>query len=590
MTPTERARSDWRERVMLVAVLAVGVWLRLRGLAFGLPAVYNPDEIAILSRALAFGTGDLNPHNFLYPTFYFYVLFAWVGAYFVAGRFTGQIQSLQAFQTDFFLNPSHIYLAGRSLSVVCGIATIVAVWWLARRVFGRRVAAAAACFMAVAPAAIRDAHYIKHDVPVTLAIVCALIAVRRLWPWTASSAPAAPSRVDGASGGAALLAGAVCGVAFSTHYYAVFLALPLSIAILTGGRVSMADAVRRLVLAAVSATVVFFLLSPFLLWEPATALRDIAANRRIVVDRSGVSAVLPFPGLKAYLLMLGNEAVGWPVAILAVWGATALWKLSPRVAAWWLSFPLAFFLFISTTVPASRYLNPVVPFVAVLAALGASDLVSRLRLAQRDALLAGIVIAAAVPALTQGARIGSFFRQTDTRTLAQQFIERTLPSGDTVLVQPYSVQLTQSRDSLVEALTARLGDSRRASTKFALRLALDPWPEPAYRTLFLGSGGLDADKIYTEYDAFTGERGPETLRRLDVDYVVLKRFPDDDMATAPLRATLERYGRLVERFSPYRPGVAVGPTAVTPYEHNTDTPLDASLERPGPIMEIWTVR
>ncbi|MGE3840003.1 MAG: glycosyltransferase family 39 protein [Vicinamibacterales bacterium] len=589
MTSGHGGRCGWCEGALLLVILAAGLWLRLRGLSFGLPAVYNPDEIAILSRSLAFGTGDLNPHNFLYPTFYFYVLFAWIGAYFVAGRITGHIQSLPAFQTDFFVDPSHIYLAGRSLSVVCGLATVAAVWWLARRLFGPRVAVAAACFMAVAPAAIRDAHYIKHDVPVTLAVVCAVTAIRRLWPWTESSATT-PSRPAGESLGPTILAGAACGVAFSTHYYAVFLTLPLLVAVFTGHRDTASTAVRRLVVAVATATFMFFLLSPFLLWEPATAVRDIVANRRIVVDRSGVSAVLPFPGLGTYLLMLGREAVGWPVAVLAVWGAMVLWTLSRRVALWWVSFPLAFFLFISTTVPASRYLNPIVPFIAVLAALGANDLVVRLRTTQHGVLLAGAAIAAIVPAVTQGARIGSFFRQTDTRTLAQQFVEQTVQPGMTVLVQPYSVQLTQSREGLVEALTAHLGDSRRASTKFSLRLGLDPWPQPAYRTLFLGSGGLDADKIYTDYAAFAGERGPETLRLLDVDYVVLKRYPEDDMATAPLRATLERHGRLVQRFSPYRPDAAAGAAAAAPYEHNTDTPLDVSLERPGPIMEIWAVR
>ena len=75
-----------RHRRLLLALAAIGVLaagLRLLGITFGLPAVYNPDEIAIMSRALAFAKGDLNPHNFLYPTFYFYVLFAWVGASFV---------------------------------------------------------------------------------------------------------------------------------------------------------------------------------------------------------------------------------------------------------------------------------------------------------------------------------------------------------------------------------------------------------------------------------------------------------------------------------------------------------------------------
>ena len=63
----------------LWVTVAVALALRMIGLRYGLPAVYNPDEVAIMSRALAFARGDLNPHNFLYPTLYFYVLFAWEG-------------------------------------------------------------------------------------------------------------------------------------------------------------------------------------------------------------------------------------------------------------------------------------------------------------------------------------------------------------------------------------------------------------------------------------------------------------------------------------------------------------------------------
>ena len=82
---------------LMIALAAIGVAaavLRLIGVTFGLPAVYNPDEIAIMSRALAFAKGDLNPHNFLYPTFYFYVLFAWVGASFVVTWLLGIVPSL----------------------------------------------------------------------------------------------------------------------------------------------------------------------------------------------------------------------------------------------------------------------------------------------------------------------------------------------------------------------------------------------------------------------------------------------------------------------------------------------------------------
>ena len=63
---TDRGRTI----VLLSGTILVAVVFRLVGLMYGLPAVYNPDEIAIMNRALTFATGSLNPHNFVYPTLY----------------------------------------------------------------------------------------------------------------------------------------------------------------------------------------------------------------------------------------------------------------------------------------------------------------------------------------------------------------------------------------------------------------------------------------------------------------------------------------------------------------------------------------
>jgi hypothetical protein len=194
----------------------------------------------------------------------------------------------------------------------------------------------------------------------------------------------------------------------------------------------------------------------------------------------------------------------------------------------------------------------------------------------------------ALPGLRLSYAIGPFFSQTDTRTLAQRFIESTVPAGSTVLVQPYSVQLVQSREGLREALAANLGDASRASTRFALRLRLDPYPSPAYRTVFLGDGGLDADKIYVSLRDVDGAAGLEPLRRLGVEYVVLKRYNTEDLPVAPLRAMLSASGVRLATFSPYRSGTDARTRArVAPFLHNTDTPYDPALERPGPGIEVW---
>jgi hypothetical protein len=579
---------------VLLAILALAEWLRATGLSFGLPAVYNPDEIAIMSRALGFARGDLNPHNFLYPTFYFYVLFAWVGGWFAVSWLTGAVPSLGAFQTQFFLDPSGVYHAGRMLGVACGVATVWLTWILGARVAGWRAGACAALLMAVAPTAVRDAHYVKHDVPVTLAIVAAMVALVRL----ARVGGAANASVDAPSRMTLAGAGAACGVAFSTHYYAIFLAVPLALAVAArlgafgrppgSPRPSPARLLAACAWAGLGAAVTFFALSPFLLVEPRTAWQDIVANRQIVVDRAGAPGSGPFPSAGAYLRLLWHEGLGWPGLGAAMIGLVLVARRRPWHAALLGAFPVAFLLFLSHTVAASRYLNPALPFLAVFAGCG-------LALLARSTVLTAILVGMLVlPAAWHSRQIGVFFRQADTRTIAQRWIEAHVPPGSTILVQPYSVALTQSRESLVEALTATLGDPRRASTKFAIRLGLHPYPAPAYRTIYLGDGGLDADKIYVSPTAFTagpvsaGTSGLEPLTRLGVQYVVLKRYNTEDPAAVPLRTRLMAAAARVAVISPYRAEASDADRArVAPFLHNTDTPWDPALERPGPGLEIW---
>src|SRR6478752_3187833 len=154
-----RAVSTWAA-LALLALVAVAVILRTIGLRYGLPAVYNPDEVAIMNRAMAFGASGLNPHNFLYPTLYFYALFAWEGAFYLAGRLAGTFGSLADFERAFFVDPTTIFVAGRALSVVAGALTVIATYALGRRISGRAGGLAAAALIAVAPLAVRDAHYV----------------------------------------------------------------------------------------------------------------------------------------------------------------------------------------------------------------------------------------------------------------------------------------------------------------------------------------------------------------------------------------------------------------------------------------------
>ncbi len=569
-------RWSW---TLAVAVLVTGALaLRSFALDFGLPAVYNPDEVAIMSRALAFAKGDLNPHNFLYPTFFFYALFAWIGGYFVLARLTGSVSSLSAFQHRFFTDPSSVYLAGRALGAASGAMTTGVTALVGRTVFDVPTGLVAGTLLAVAPLAVIDSHYVKHDVAATLAIMLAMWRLARCWP--EGGAAARVSAFDLA------LASLACGVAWSIHYYCVFLAVPLAVTAIDARRVDgWPAAATSLASCWLTALVAFFMLSPFLLVEPATAWRDIVANREIVVDRATNLGLVA--NLHRYVTLL-VEGVTLPVVALSVIGAITLAVTDRRRALLLFSFPVPFLLFIGNTVPASRYLNPLAPFVVLMAALAIRRLAAVMATRHQPLVTAALTVLAGVGALLASARAVTLFAQDDTRTLAARLIDSHAPDGATVLIQPYSVQLTQSRESLEESLRARLGSLERLPARARLRLAVSPWPRPSYRLLWLGDGGLDEDKIYLRY-ADLGDEPLSTLRSWRVQYVVLKRYTVADPAVIPLAEALARGARRLGSISPYREDGSADVAAVAPFLHNTDSIIDPALARPGPIVDVFEI-
>jgi hypothetical protein len=101
--------------------------------------------------------------------------------------------------------------------------------------------------------------------------------------------------------------------------------------------------------------------------------------------------------------------------------------LGPAIGLLLLSFPVAFFLFIVNTFPASRYLNPLIPFAALFAAYAVSVIARSISSRRSVICFWAFTAAAAAPALYQTVRTDLFFRRTDTRTIAlREIAEETI--------------------------------------------------------------------------------------------------------------------------------------------------------------------
>src|SRR6266404_5286496 len=132
---------------ILTVILGLALAVRLLGINYGLPYVYNPDEAILVNHAVAFGTGDLNPHFFGYPSLYIYVLFLIYALSYVIGWLTGVFTSTNDFVRLFFNDVTLFYLPGRLIAALSWVMSVGIVYLLGRRAYNIRVGLIAAAFL-----------------------------------------------------------------------------------------------------------------------------------------------------------------------------------------------------------------------------------------------------------------------------------------------------------------------------------------------------------------------------------------------------------------------------------------------------------
>jgi len=408
---------------------------------------------------------------------------------------------------------------------------------------------------------VRDAHYLKHDVPSGFLLILALWAIDRA--------------IDRKTLQAYGVAGVALGLAFATHYYMIFLA-PAFITFHWASR--RLEQFSHVIAAGAVSAVTFFLLSPFVVLRLPVALEHMRANRQIVVDRSLDMGARIFPSLGLYVDFLLAQGLGYLLVGLTLVGVFLAWRRGVAELAFWGVFPALFFAFITYTFFAGRYLNPILPCLAVFAGLTIASLETRF-----GKTVAGLVAGlACLQPLYQSIQVDRLLAGDDTRTLARQWIVENVPSGETLVLQSYSVPLPQSAASFWGSLEANDGLSElERRGKYTSLLEVAERETTSYGLYFFGRGD-ELNRIYVGYDAL--QRGLSPLKELGVSTVVLRHPP----APPPpeVSALFERVAReatLLHTVSPFED--ASGP----PYLDNEDWPPRASLSRKGPKIEIWAL-
>ena len=419
--------SRFREHGALIFILVVGAAVRFGGLRFGLPALTEarPDELLVILPALRFGTGDFNPHFFKYPSLYLYVLFFFYAAYYVLGRLSGRFACPADFILEFALDPSNLFLINRGLSALLGTLTIVATYKVSSRIMSKKYALLSSLFLSLAYLHARNSHFGVTDAPATLLTMLSCYYLLKIYQ-------------EGLIKDYAL-AGVLSGLATSTKYFGIFLAFPILLAsgfnrFSSGPGGKLIGAKKPLLLWAWFCFA-FLAGTPFALLDFKLFISELLYQYRVISGEQNLAWIQR--GLFFHLYFTLYHGVGPTMLLAALLGAAVFFKKRTREAAVLFAFPLVYYLFAGKGFSVfTRYMFPVIPFVAIGAGLG-QEKVEQLISARFPAwgkkwltvLLAALIL---FPSTRNLVKFDLLISRTDNRLLARQWIMANIPEGASI--------------------------------------------------------------------------------------------------------------------------------------------------------------
>ena len=526
-SPASLATAGALGIILCLAAILAG-W----GNDYGLPhPTGRPDEEIVVQHAFQIlASGNLDPDYFDYPHLHMYHNAMAFYLYYQVGRLQGRFNELWDFLfAAVVLEPGLHYRIARTVTILFALGGVFATYFLGRKAYdSRAVGLLAALALATCHIHVISAHFATVDVTATFYVTVSLIFA-----------------VGAARNGRLrdyLLAGIFGGFAASTKYNAGMVVLALCVP--TAIRfIGASDAKERgnvmgkLFLAGVVSVAAFSLTSPYAVINYDGILWSLENFQLKLYSANDERAVW------VHLKRTFPEGMGWPFYLIAVAGVVrALWRRRPSDVAL-LAFLLPFFVSMGTfTVVYPRYIIPLVPIMAVLAA----ELLWSLPLRQRAPLAITSAIALSLPGLIYSVRFDRVAAEIDTRVLAAEWVAENLPK--------------RSKIALCKGWGApAINGDRRRPPAFE-PVAMDCFPE-----LVLESG---APYLITYIHPAIGR--PELAETM--------------------RAMLEERGKLMVSFSPFRVN-----TAAEPHFYPRDAfyiPLAglSAVERGGPVVDIWEIK
>lgn len=426
-----RNRNRWTGRAAILLILLVAAAIRIHGVAFGLPALNDPDEPLFMMTALdMLRSGNANPGWFGHPaTLTFYAIALVMVAVAGIGLLTGRFANLDAFVDAAYADPSILFLPARLFFVACGVLCVWLTWRLGKRLGGGRVGLSAAALLAINSVHVEYSQVIRTDVQMTVFVLLAMLASLDILE---------RGRLRDHA-----LAGIWIGLGVATKWPAALIIFSPLTAAWVRGRLQGA-VMRPLAILAGSAAVTLFAVSPFLLLDHATVAQNLGGEARPMHPGATGGGFLwnlgwYVRGPLAESFGIAGLFAALAGSLLALRDRRVLIAVLPGVAAFCL-------VIVTRSLVWERWLVPLLPFIALAAAAAICALGDwlrgRLKL-QLTGLEFAVILLLLVP-MSLATQASQTERLNDTRQIAAAWIKANTPRGSAILVEHAAFDLLQS--------------------------------------------------------------------------------------------------------------------------------------------------
>lgn len=419
---------------LIVGLLTlIGAVLRFWKIGFGLPYIFYSDEALVTYIALNMGGGDLNPHSFIHPNLFHYLLLFLDVLYILGGMALGIFHKPSEAWQLYRTNPTVFYVIGRMANALFGTLTIPVVYWAGKKVFNKETGLLAALFLTFSPMHIQWSQLAYVDVPLTFFVTLAFI-----FSFLAFEKGSIRSFV---------LSGFTCGLAGSTKWQG-FVALlwgPLASLLFTlKNKTSILTGLlgKRTIVYFLFFSLTFVVISPFLFLDFSWFRREIVwlwGN----LQPSGRGQLGYEGSWNWFYYLFGPMAygLGLPVEVLGILGLLVLVFRMDLRRLFFVSFPVVYFLIVGASrLRIPKYILPASPFFCISAAFFIVWLLSKAAGEDKRRLSLGLAMVGflvVLPSALDSLRYAYLKTQPDTRQLVYEWVRGHIPPQSKILRSYY---------------------------------------------------------------------------------------------------------------------------------------------------------